>query len=147
MDSSLLASASAIAVLASALGSPPLEKFSRNNHLFWRTQVLLALHGAQVMGLLDGSDVALAKTMEVEDKDNKKMIVPNPDYMSWLAWDQTMLGYLMKSLNQDLLAQVVDLEHASEVWLTIEDIFSSQSRARVIIPKCRESLWHNLISI
>jgi hypothetical protein len=125
MDSSLLASASAIAALASALGSPPPEKLSRNNHLFWKTQVLLALRSAQVMGLLDGSDVAPAKTMEVEDKDNKKMIVPNPDYTSWLAWDQTVLGYLTKSLNQDLLAQVVDLEHASEVWLTIEDIFSS----------------------
>jgi hypothetical protein len=34
-------------------------------------------------------------------------------------------------MSPDILAQVVGLEHASEVWATVEDIFSSQSRARV----------------
>jgi hypothetical protein len=44
-------SASAAASLTAALGSPPTEKLTRQNHLFWKTQVLPALRGAQVMDL------------------------------------------------------------------------------------------------
>ncbi|KAK1647074.1 hypothetical protein QYE76_064879 [Lolium multiflorum] len=122
---------STMASLASALGSPPQEKLSRDNHLFWKAQVLPALRGAQVMGLLDGSDPAPPQTIEAEDKDNKPITIPNPLYGAWLARDQTVLSFLMKSLNPDILAQVLGLEHAHEVWKTIEDLFQSQSRYRV----------------
>ncbi|KAK1678516.1 hypothetical protein QYE76_039364 [Lolium multiflorum] len=83
------------------------------------------------MGLLDGSDKAPAKHLEVEDSENVKKSVSNPAYEVWLARDQTVLGYLVKGMSPDLLAQVVGLEHTSEVWATVEDIFSSQSRAKV----------------
>jgi hypothetical protein len=60
---------SAAASLTAALGSPPTEKLSRENHLFWKTQILPALRGAQVMGLLNGTDLAPPETMETEDAD------------------------------------------------------------------------------
>jgi hypothetical protein len=69
--------------------------------------------------------------MEVEDTDNKKVQVPNPAYAIWLARDQTLMSYLVKSLDTDLLAQVIGLEHAHEIWSTIQELFASQSRARV----------------
>jgi hypothetical protein len=122
---------STMASLASALGSPPLEKLSRDNHLFWKAQVLPALRGAQVMGLLDGSNPAPPKTIEAEDENKKPITIPNPIYGAWLARDQTVLSFLMKSLNSDILAQVLGLEHAHEVWKTIEDLFQSQSCYRV----------------
>ncbi|KAK1667743.1 hypothetical protein QYE76_055902 [Lolium multiflorum] len=124
-------SASAMASLGSALGAPPTEKLTRDNHLFWKTQVLPALRGAQVIGLLDGSDKAPAKYLEVEDAEKVKKQVPNDAYDVWLARDQTVMSYLVKGMSADLLAQVVGLEHASEVWATVEDIFASQSRAKV----------------
>jgi hypothetical protein len=129
-SSSLTASAAA-ANLTAVLGAPLTDKQSRDNHLFWKMQVLPALRGAQVLELLDGTDAAPPKTMEVEDTDNKKVQVPNPAYAIWLARDQTLMSYLVKSLDTDLLAQVIGLEHAHEIWSTIQELFASQSRARV----------------
>jgi hypothetical protein len=67
----------------------------------------------------------------VEDSDSKKVEVPNSAYGVWLARDQAVMSFLVKGLDQDLLSQVVGLEHASDVWSTIEGLFISQSRSRV----------------
>jgi hypothetical protein len=48
------------------------------------------------MGLLDGSNKAPAKHLEVEDAERVKKTVPNPAYEVWLARNQTVLGYLVK---------------------------------------------------
>ena len=42
-----------------------------------------------------------------------------------------MMSYLVKGLDLDLLSKVVGLEHAHEIWSTIEGLFTSQSRSRV----------------
>jgi hypothetical protein len=104
---------------------------SRENHLFWKTQILPALRGAQVMGLLNGTNRAPPESMEIEDENKKKITVPNPAHAVWLAQDQTVMSYLVKSLDPDLLAQIIGLEHAHQVWTKIEALFASQSRARV----------------
>jgi hypothetical protein len=83
------------------------------------------------MGLLDRSEAAPAKTLEVKDENKKKMVIPNPAYGTWLARDQTVVSYLTRSINQDIMAQIIRLEHAAKVWATVEDLFSSQSRAKV----------------
>jgi hypothetical protein len=80
---------------------------------------------------LDGYNKAPTEHLEVEDAKKVKKTVPNPAYEVWRARDQTVLGYLDKGMSPDLLAQVVGLEHSSEVWATVQNIFSSQSRARV----------------
>jgi hypothetical protein len=49
------------------------------------------------MGLLDRSDVAPAKSIEVEDEEKKKQIVSNPAFEVWHAREQTVMGYLLKS--------------------------------------------------
>jgi hypothetical protein len=63
--------------LVETIAAPPSDKLSLKNHLLWKPQVLLALRGAQVMGLLNRSDPTPAKTLEVEDENKKKIIVPN----------------------------------------------------------------------
>jgi hypothetical protein len=71
------------------------------------------------------------KTLEVEDENKKKVTVSNPAYEAWLAQDQVVLGYLTKSMNQEILARIFDHEHVTEVWATVESILLSQSRAKV----------------
>jgi hypothetical protein len=69
--------------------------------------------------LLDGTDAASPKTMEVEDAQKVKKIVPNPDYSAWIARDQAVLSYLINSLSPDILAHVVGLETTKDVWSVI----------------------------
>ena len=78
------------------------------------------------MELLEGSDPAPAKTMEVEGS-----AVANPAYSAWLARDQQVVSFLTKSMNKDFLSHMFGLQHASEIWEAIEALFASESKAKV----------------
>jgi hypothetical protein len=106
-------------------------KLTRENFLYWQTQVLPSLRGARVMGLLDGSDAAPPKFLEVEDEHKKKTTVPNPAFDVWIAKDQQVVGFLVNSLSEDVLAHVFGLEHAADVWKALNDLYGSQSKSRV----------------
>jgi hypothetical protein len=80
------------------------------------------------MELLDGSDSAPPKTMEVEDEKKNKIIVPNPAYGAWIKRDQQVVHYLLQSLSPNVLADVLALEHAAEIWKTIGEIFSANPK-------------------
>jgi hypothetical protein len=89
--------------LAAALGAPPAQQLTRNNFLLWKALVLPAFRGANVMQLLDGSDKAPAKTIEVEDSEKNKAMVSNPTYIDWMAKDQQVLQFLLNTLSPDVL--------------------------------------------
>ena len=117
--------------MAAALGDPPSDKLNQDNFLFWKAQVLPTLRGAQVTGLLDGSEVKPEKTLEVEDEEKKKKTVPNPAYTAWIARDQQVVSFLLKSMTKDVLAHVLELETAEEIWAAITAMFSTASRSKV----------------
>ena len=126
-----MATSSSAASLAAALGALPTEKLTRENYLLWKAQILPSLRGAEVMGLLDGSDKPPEKTIEGTGKEKEPTTVPNLAYSTWHTRDQAVLGFLFKSIAPDILAQVFDLEHTSEVWFVLIVLYSSQSKARV----------------
>ena len=125
-----MASSSA-ASASPALGPPASKKLARDNYRLWKAQVLPAIRGAQLMGILEGKIPAPPQLIEVENAEKKKEKVPNPEYVSWLAKDQQLLGYLINSLGKDVLAQVATIESAAQLWEALEKMFSAQSRARV----------------
>ena len=125
-----MASSSA-ASASPALGPPASEKLARDNYRLWKAQVLPAIRGAQLMGILEGKTSAPPQLIEVENAEKKKMIVPNEEYNKWLAKDQQLLGYLINSVAKDVLAQVASLESSAELWSALEKMFAAQSRARV----------------
>jgi hypothetical protein len=59
--------------LAAALGTPPAQQLNRNNFLLWRALVIPAFRGANVMALLQGTDIAPAKTVEAQDSAKNKV--------------------------------------------------------------------------
>lgn len=68
--------------------------------------------------------------METE-KDDKKIVIINPEYEKWLTKDQQLLSYINNSLSKEVLAQVATLTTSAAVWATLENMFSAQSRARI----------------
>src|SRR3954470_23334699 len=87
------------------LGPPPAEKLSKGNYLLWKAQVMPALRGAQVTGLLAGSDPAPPKMVEQPQADKTTVMAVNPLYGPWLSKDQQVLSYLLNSLSKEILAQ------------------------------------------
>jgi hypothetical protein len=82
-----------------------VDKRQLNNYRLWRAQVLPTIRATQLEGFIDGSDRAPEKTLEVE-KDSKKVVVPNPEYVTWRVRDQYVLTYLVTSLLREVLAGI-----------------------------------------
>uniref|UniRef100_A0ACD5XD94 Uncharacterized protein n=1 Tax=Avena sativa TaxID=4498 RepID=A0ACD5XD94_AVESA len=85
----------------------------------------------KVLGLLDGTDATPVKTLEVEDANKKKTIIPNPAYTTWLSQDQMVLGFLVNSLSPEMIPHVVGIDTAAEVWSILTGMFSSHSRTKI----------------
>uniref|UniRef100_A0A2N9IMI3 Uncharacterized protein n=1 Tax=Fagus sylvatica TaxID=28930 RepID=A0A2N9IMI3_FAGSY len=56
--------------------------------------------------------------------------LPNPDFYIWHTQDQMILSALISSLSETVLAHVVKCNTSRDVWLCLERMFTSQSRAR-----------------
>jgi hypothetical protein len=108
------------------------EKLTRDNFLVWRAQVLPAIRGARLFGLLDGSVAEPPTMITIKKADNSEEQEENPAYVQWIAQDQQVLSYLMSSMTKEILVQVSELEHASEVWKAVLEMFSSQAKSRIL---------------
>lgn len=113
------------------LGAPPAEKLTKGNFLLWKAQVMPALRGAQVTGLLDGTDAAPPAMVEQQQSDKSMVAVPNPLYAPWLSKDQQVLSYLMNSLSKEVLIQFTGKENTYDLWTGITTLFASQSQSRI----------------
>jgi hypothetical protein len=77
--------------LAAALGSPPSQPLTRENALVWKALVIPTLRGAHVLDLVEGKDKAPDEFISTEDANNKKVVIVNPDYETWISRDQQVL--------------------------------------------------------
>ncbi|XP_071680405.1 uncharacterized protein [Lolium perenne] len=125
-----MSSSSTTPGLAAALGAPPAQQLTRSNFLLWKALVLPAFRGANVMPLLEGTDRAPPKLVEVDDIDNKKVTVENPAYVTWMAKDQQVLRFLLNTLSPDILSHLLGVESTAEAWTTINAMFKTASRTK-----------------
>jgi hypothetical protein len=63
-------------------------------------------------------------------KPQKKVMILNPAYGTWLARDQTLVSYIAWSINQDIMAQLLDLIMLSRFGLPWRT-YSRRSCAKV----------------
>jgi hypothetical protein len=115
-----------------SLGEAVSEKLTGENYMIWRTQVMPAIRGAQLVGYLDGSIKAPEVEITTKDDQGKDVQIPNPAYAKWIAQDQTVLGYLLRNMTREVLVQVAGLESAAEVWASVTEMFSAVSTSRIV---------------
>jgi hypothetical protein len=94
-------------------------------------QVLLTIRGAQLEGFLDGLVPAPPKLVDVKTGDTVVQEA-NPEYAKWLAQDQQILSYLLTTMTREALLQVGAAETSAALWAAVDEIFSSQTRARAV---------------
>jgi hypothetical protein len=87
--------------------------------------VIPAFRGANVMALLQGTDIAPAKTVEAQDSAKNKVQVENPAYVASLARDQLVLRFLLNTLSPEILSHLLDVSSTAEAWLGINSMFRS----------------------
>ena len=120
-----------------SLGNPPSDKLTRKNYLVWRSLVLPAIRGAQLGGLLDGSDAEPPKTLVITPADpatnTLAKTAPNPDYSLWVSRDQIVLSYLLQSLSPEVLPHVHRIENSAGVWKALTEMFSAQRDRKSVV--------------
>jgi hypothetical protein len=61
-----------------------------------------------------------------------RSIIVNPEYTSWYHQDQLVLNVINSSLSEVVLSNVVGAATACEEWSTLERMYASSSRARIM---------------
>ncbi|KAK6164729.1 hypothetical protein DH2020_001593 [Rehmannia glutinosa] len=103
-------------------------KLSDNNYLVWKQQVLAAVRGCGLEGLLDGTLPPPEKN--TIDEKNKKII--NPTFLAWARQDQLLMSWLLSSLSESILVGTVGLESSKAIWEALNISFASQNGAKVM---------------
>jgi uncharacterized membrane protein YgcG len=93
--------------------------------------VLLPIHVAQLDDILTGDEKQPEKDIIVMI-DEKLVKQRNPAYTALMARDQAVLGYLLSSLTHETLMHVSRCTTSAQACRMLTDLYSSQSRARVI---------------
>uniref|UniRef100_A0A2N9H9G4 Reverse transcriptase Ty1/copia-type domain-containing protein n=1 Tax=Fagus sylvatica TaxID=28930 RepID=A0A2N9H9G4_FAGSY len=101
-------------------------KLTRENYLLWKAQIVPYLKGQHLYGFLDGSRPAPTPATTSA----ATPVMPDSDLQAWHTQDQMILSALISYLSETVLAHVVNCRTSREVWLCLEKMFTSQSRAR-----------------
>lgn len=94
-------------------------KLDRTNYLLWKSQFIPLLRGHDLLGYVDGSKACPAKS----DLDA---------YSAWQKQDQLLLSWILTTLSESILVQVLGLATSNEVWTALKRQFSSHNRARLM---------------
>ena len=56
----------------------------------------------------------------------------NLEFIQWRRLDRTILNWLYSTLTYDIMSQIVGYQKSHEAWITLQRIFSSSSKARIM---------------
>ena len=118
-----------------AITSSVTVRLGHNNFMLWKAQMLTHLRSHSLLGHVDGSLAVPAPTIvittgEGETRHTEEII--NPDFATWYVRDQTVLGGILATVTEDILAHVMNAGTSAEAWTILERMFASRSRARAI---------------
>lgn len=91
------------------------------------------LRGYDLMGYVDGT-IPCPRTIPISTTrtTTNTTTTINPEYTTWVKQDQILLGWLLSSLTEPVLAQIIGLETSADVWNALQRHFASSSRSRIM---------------
>ena len=105
-------------------------KLTKDNYLSWKTAILPYINGNNILHHIDGS--APAPPITIPSPSASIILIPNPVYTLWFETNQLLLSVLVSTISESLISSLVGLHSSRDVWLSLEKMFSSQSRARIM---------------
>jgi hypothetical protein len=99
------------------------NRLTKANFLLWRAQLLPYLQSLKLIGYLDGTQVALEKTVAASTGVGAEQ-VSNPVYERWYDQDQQLLSGLLSSMTEEVLRDVVTAKSSREIWDSLQKKFA-----------------------
>jgi len=106
-------------------------QLNERNYLLWKTQFESFLSGQSLLGFVNGAIKPPPVDNTLTHIDGLTTEVPNPDYQAWLRSDQVVRAWLLGSLSEDILREVVHTTTAQDVWTTLALHFNKVSSSRL----------------
>ncbi|KAJ1704596.1 hypothetical protein LUZ63_004375 [Rhynchospora breviuscula] len=106
-------------------------KLSDSNYLAWIAQILPIIHGYDLARFIDSPSPNSTRTT------TSGQIEINPEFLPWRRQDQLLLGWIRSSLTDSVQAQVVSCTSTKELWDSLQQLYCSTSRARLVDLKCQ----------
>ncbi|KAH9699463.1 retrovirus-related pol polyprotein from transposon RE1 [Citrus sinensis] len=103
---------------------------SPSKHPF-SSQVLASIRGNRLEKFIDES-ITPPPSHIAQRYDDELRSVENPEFATWRAQDQILLGWLLSSMSEGIISLVFNLETSLEVWKAVETQFGSQSKSRLL---------------
>lgn len=100
-------------------------KLTHDNYLLWKSEVIPVICGFGLMSHLIGSS-SLPSSLTLLYNGT---VTSNPTYEAWMKQDQLILDWLLNSLSDDVLPQVVTCDTARALWHSLEQTYASQSQS------------------
>ncbi|OVA12200.1 hypothetical protein BVC80_1777g19 [Macleaya cordata] len=94
-------------------------KLETSNYLLWLAQFKPLLKGYNLVGYVDGTFPCPPRYLGSDDT------TVNPACLAWEQQDQVLLGWLLSSLSDPVLARMVGHDSSRAVWLALEKQFAS----------------------
>uniref|UniRef100_A0A2N9EQN2 Reverse transcriptase Ty1/copia-type domain-containing protein n=1 Tax=Fagus sylvatica TaxID=28930 RepID=A0A2N9EQN2_FAGSY len=106
-------------------------KLTRDNYLLWKAQVVPYLKGQHLFRFVDGSHPCPSQVVASASSDSTVVLL-NSEFTKWQLQDQLILSALISSLSEKVMTHVVKCTTSRDIWLTLERMFTAQSRARAM---------------
>ena len=97
-------------------------KLNSTNYLLWQAQLMPLLHSYDLAKHIDGSFPPPSLTLS----DNQ----PNLIYHSWFRQDQLVLSWIVGSISEAFVPQVVGATSAHEAWQKLAKSYAAGSKAQ-----------------
>jgi hypothetical protein len=105
----------------------------RTNYPLWCTIVIPFLEGQNIYGFVNGDVSSPPRLCPASSNTSTSAdMIANPDFSLWYQQDKIVLSAIISSLSEDILVHVFGLHTSCDVWLALEKMFASQSKARIM---------------
>ncbi|XP_011078078.1 uncharacterized protein LOC105161921 isoform X1 [Sesamum indicum] len=96
--------------------------YTSTNYPAWKEQMLCLIQSQGLLGFIDGTIAPPHETVS-DAADATAAAVRNPDYDLWSRSDVLLKGWILCSLNDDIVYTVSALKTSRDVWLELENKF------------------------
>ena len=110
-----------------------LVKLSDDNFRLWKFQNLTSLKAYDLENFLEsGSEPPSKYLTSTESSSTSAIVTPNPEYKVWKRQDHLISSWLLGSMSEEILNQMLHCKSAKEIWRTLQGIFSSRFLAQAM---------------
>lgn len=111
-------------------------KLSKDNFVMWKVQIEFALEGHDLETFINDDLEPPPKRISVSE--NSSATEVNPEYTKWKKQDQLISSWLLGSMTENILEQVIhNCKFSREIWKCLLQIFNSRNKAQVMRMKNR----------